>query len=833
MSTRSCLLAGLFALSAALPAAAVEIGPGAVWTVVTDGGGVRGVESAVREAGRAVADSLAESVGAKVAVVLAADAPAGPGGRLFVGRVFAERAGLLAPDFDGWDWGIAEKGGDVYFFGRDRAGAHPQWATGCRAPSALAAIRFLCDEVGVRFVMPGKVGREVPRRARIEVPDGFFRRGSVAAEFQNGRCYDLPYNYANGIYGSGVLHSYGGHTYPVACPRATYRETHPEYFARNAKGEVIWSQTDGCQAYCISNPDFRRLVYEELLRRFDAGADVCQLAQNDGAAGLCRCRACHDLYGTGDDWCEKIWLFHRGLAEDILRDRPGKVVQIICYADTARPPKTFTSFPSNVMVEICGGGEATLERWRGYVVPQGFTYYIYNWSWYPLPGFTPKCALSFLEEQVARFRRLGLRGVYRCGFGEMFGMEGPAYWVFNRMLQDPSADVAREVEAYLAAAFGPAAAPMRRFYADLEEPLQRVEKMKSIKATDLVEGTISRTPARDPIVALATVYTPARVARMDAALKEAQQTAGLSARQTRRLQLVRTEWNYVRNVGTIAERYDRFRKLPTKALCDEILDALDVRNAMLDRLFPDGKMRRLPDWPELQLFGNPPREQMRVNGRLGAIIRTPLEWDVARMRAYRIVPNEVMTPEERRAELAAAGLKPLAGFRSPDTGKPGAFFRPTPDGTGFTFGQGTNHHVRVLTRVGPAQGLHAGKTYRVSYLTRWRDVTVERWWHGYLFSADFAPWRKDAVTRVKVPSETPHIGTTDAWRRESAVFTVTGPEGFVSDFCFYFWGGRNGVAEVRDVALEEVAPDRAPGTGDTNSNTNNNTNSNTKGKTEK
>ena len=776
------------------------------WTIVPQSGPdvCRGVASGIGKAADAFADVLEEATGGRPKVVAADKAPSAPGKRIFIGGAFAERAGLMPPEFKGWDWGMAEKDGDLYFFGRDRGGAHPRFTSGSVIPSALAAVRFLQDEVGVRFLMPGKVGREVPRTARLAVPAGFSRRGTVKAEFQSGRNCDFAYNMANNIFGAGAFHTYGGHTYAPACPNTKYFKTNPEYFARNEKGEPIWNAH--YQAYCLSSPGFRKLLVEEMLRRYDAGADVCQLGQNDGRSGLCRCAACHDLYGTGDDWGEKTWLFHLDVAREIGRLRPGKLVHILSYGATAHPPKTVKVFPDNVIVEICRYGEADMRQWEGYTVPQGFTYYIYNWSWYPILGFTPKRSIDGLVRQMKRFHRYGLKGIYRCGFGEMFGMEGPAYWVYNHLVEDPDADVPALLSDYYGSAFGPAAKPMRRFYEDLEEPLSKVERLTSTEMEDLVEDTIRRTKTRDPITALATVYTPERVARMDAALAAAQWTAGLSEKQKRRLQLVRTEWNYVRNVGSIAWRYDRFRAHPTKAGCDGVLDLLRERNTMIERLFPNDRVRGIKDWPELGLFGRPPLEQFRVNGRLGAVITTPLLWDVEKMAKYRIVPGEIMTPEERRAEMRKAKLKPLKGFRPLDAKLPGCTYELYPDGTGFRFGQGTNGYVRVSRKVGAADGLLPGRTYRVVWLARWENVNTVKSWQGFGFAAtrdSKSIVGKDAAT-VREPAGSYHSGTSLGWIRESTVMTVCDREGFESDFTFRFWGARDGIAEVRDVTIEEV-----------------------------
>ena len=71
-----------------------------------------------------------------------------------MGGKIAEAAGLMPSDFKGYDWGIAEKDGDIYFFGRDRAGSNPSYEMSCVIPSALAASKFMTQQMGVLFVMP-------------------------------------------------------------------------------------------------------------------------------------------------------------------------------------------------------------------------------------------------------------------------------------------------------------------------------------------------------------------------------------------------------------------------------------------------------------------------------------------------------------------------------------------------------------------------------------------------------------------------------------------------------------------------------------------------------
>ena len=85
------------------------------------------------------------------------------------------------------------------------------------------------------------------------------------------------------------------------------------------------------------------------------------------------------------------------------------------------------------------------------------------------------------------------------------------------------------------------------------------------------------------------------------------------------------------------------------------LDLLRERNAMVARLFQGGGVRGIKDWPELGLFGRPRLEQFRVNGRLGAVITTPLLWDVEKMAKEEVLA--AIKAQEKREEEAKKSLK--------------------------------------------------------------------------------------------------------------------------------------------------------------------------------
>lgn len=220
--------------------------------------GEREVPHYIRQAADRLREALAEGAGVEIPVREVSQAASGIRS-IWLGVAFAERAGLLSAEMSGYDNAYAEKGGDIYLFGRDRNGClgrkRVYWQN-CVLPTVRATVRFMEDALNVRFLLPGRVGTDVPKVAKVEVPDGVCSRERYPLVYGNGSD-DMLFGYASGQIGGGVFHTYGGHTYPSVCPTEKYAEAHPEYFAF-VNGKRLPVQ--GNPALCISNPKVKRLV---------------------------------------------------------------------------------------------------------------------------------------------------------------------------------------------------------------------------------------------------------------------------------------------------------------------------------------------------------------------------------------------------------------------------------------------------------------------------------------------------------------------------------------------------------------------------------------------
>ena len=641
--------ASLFAVSCLVASAGLAARVDSSYVIVTPDRDRVGISENLANAAGTLKEALKEGAGLDLKVVEARKFSGGKA--IFLGEAAAKAAGLVPEGMKDFSSVIAEKGGSIYLFGCDRA-IHPKRARNswrdAPMPTVKAVARFMEDYMDVRFLMPGDVGTDIPKIEKVEVPDGTFSRHDPRFEFDRYSWANIMgsmlYDYANGCYGSGRYYVGGGHTYPKACPPSKYFKDHPEYFG--LFGGRRSGSNEKNPSLCISNPHVQDLIADRLKQLMDDGCDIVELGQNDGWR-FCECEACKALGGPGAEYIgEKIWILHRNIAERLLKERPGKAVLILCYSATLHPPKTFKKFPANVMIELCHVSPMQFEEWKGYEVPLGFTAYIYLWGGYQPLGLTPKRSWMHCRDFAKRMVDNRIRGIFRCGYGELFGLEGPTYWVFNHALENPDLDVLKTVDEYCTRAFGPTAGPqMRSFYETLDRRLRGINLMEGPMDCGAIRPTnaIDDAQISNPYELLAFVYAPDVLKKLESRLAYAERHVDTPKRK-KRLELVRKEFEYAKALGRIATLYATYRTAPSKGTLEPMLEAIEARERYLDGLFSGegGKMATIEGWPELKLFRNVSRDSLQTNGRLLALLGAPIGWDAKLIRESGVLPGERM-----------------------------------------------------------------------------------------------------------------------------------------------------------------------------------------------
>ncbi len=565
-------------------------------------------------------DCIRESTGADLPIVTESKALPGRPGIYLGDTAFARSRGVDLSGMKQWQHLRKTDGDNLILAGLDERGPTGKERTYYSIGTMKAVTAFLQEQLGVKFLLPGKNGIQVPRRKTLSVPRGELLR-KPNLEFSIGVHPTNPYSIANNLCNAPYFNSHGGHSYYDAVPLAKYGKTHPEYFAM-ADGK----RNTAAHHLCISNPDVQELLYQELLRELDRGFESTELGQTDGYVP-CACDACKKLYGTEDPG-EKLWILHRSFAERLKKDRPGKKLVILSYGPTGNPPKTFRSFPDNVIIELCSYSPENFRQWKKISVPGGFMAYIYNWGDYQLQGFTAKFGPKACEDQIRLFADNKVKGLYRCGFGELFGMEGPLYYAWGRGFDQPGEHTIRPLlDEFYAAAYGPARAPMKKFFTTLYDRLDYFDAAQN-----------NGKPITNPMLALSILYTPDVILTMEKNLERAEAVPGLSEQEKARIHLVRSNFEYTRNLARIIQLYNAFRLDPSAELYAKLEAELEKRAKMVEPIRKNlPGSRAIAGWPEAPFLAY--SQYILGNGRLRATMNAPLNWDIKRFRKENIIPG--------------------------------------------------------------------------------------------------------------------------------------------------------------------------------------------------
>ena len=399
MKTAACLVGIFTCWSHCATAAELEIlhdGRSDYQIVVPDKSPSESLASGLHQTARLLQTTL-QANGADIPIVPESQRDAGKPAIFLGDTAFARRNGVDPTTLEDWSYVQRAIGRDVIIAGNDHPpraptdnDRRPNWD---RVGTAKGVADFLREFAGVRFLYP-----DVPTYTPVRGAEKIDLRNSPAIEFLPKSTITVPaelnvrktpllrlntahpagggfYDLANNRFPR-VDEMFGGHTWERAVPPEQHFESHPEYFALLSGSR---QKPEGGRAqYCLSNPDVQQLIYRDLAARLDAGYLSVDLGQPDGFRE-CQCEECAKLYGTGNDWSEKIWLFNRRIAERLQSSHPGRQVTMMSYILTAKPPKSFQAFPANTSIMLTGTNEVDIAPWREHVVPRGFTGYVYNW----------------------------------------------------------------------------------------------------------------------------------------------------------------------------------------------------------------------------------------------------------------------------------------------------------------------------------------------------------------------------------------------------------------------------------------------------------------------
>ena len=554
---------------------------------------------------------------------------------------FAKKNGVNFSTIPGATFIHKAVGKDVIVAGADRDEPLSRRGDKIEPGTLFSTGEFLYRYAGARYLQPDADGTEFMPKKIIHVPDDlnmvkspFFKEHLVWAS--------VPSN----IYFYKLQHAdswrrIGGSSHRIAnvITLEKYGKSHPEYFAlHNGLRLPQQGNARGVQI-CYSNPDVRELAYKDMLDQFDQGYDIVDDGQPDGYSP-CQCKACEELYGikptttpldginylNDPAWGEKLWIMHCDFAERLLKDRPGKQLMIIAYGPTVRPPKTFSEFPPNTIIQLAHSDEASFERWSKIKVPGGFGVYYYPFNG---SGFMPKNTVNSFAEDMARFVKNNVRIINidmpPSSSGTMY-IDGPSIYTYYRLGIDPEYKTPHDLfEEYVDAAFLEAADPMRKFFANVEIRVNA----RRLFAT-YTPGGLRTAPVGCDFMFIVGAFWPVDyIVSLEESLSKAE-NAAVTPRVKRRIIPVRNSFDYLKHTSFVIHEYRGYLKDRDKASFDRLIAALEARNTQIAQMAGTNEQKK---------------KRLQISDRL--LDCSPFNWDVEKVKKEGV-------PEEKDKELYVA-----------------------------------------------------------------------------------------------------------------------------------------------------------------------------------
>ena len=606
---------------------------------------------------------------------------------IFIGNTQAARSKKLIPrSYAQWEHRIDIEKNAVYLTGSDTFGDTLQRGS-FESGMLKAVITFLEHFGNCCFFGPAPLKDYAAKQAKITLPDQYSYHKKPAIVYCISRSKQPEYDIAtNAFYAGNFYKPQGGHNYPKAVPMAKYLKSNPEFFAlRNGKRNPT-----RYNHLCISNPKVQELLYKNLLDQADAGSKMVQIGQTDSFQ-CCHCAPCRRLFGlipqgkpgTGAynadrAWKEKLWILHRNMAERFMKDRPGKLVSIMAYGPTQTPPETFKKFPSNTWIELAPFDADTIKQWKNYQV-KAFSAYLYIWGTYNAEGFTPNQSFKALQAEVAGYYKHNIKGLYRCGFGELPGLSGPAYYIWGKLLGDPKADMDILLKQYCRYAFPKAAVEMEQFYKYLDSRLEL--QLKNTSKEDWNSSLLLSGQSRSlkPFHLFKLRYPEDVLVKLENLLKKAE-----AKEKNLHIKQVRTEFDYLRYTARAAQSMWAFRKDHSDAKWQKALADLEKREQFIKSIPVNSKGFLVAN--KRILFGQVTRPQVMMGGKLSAALNAPFNWGAVKLRKYNIKPCarvmkiddpqwQYLVPQNRKSDIVPELRPTVVKFRS----------QQAPGGIKFTF----------------------------------------------------------------------------------------------------------------------------------------------------
>lgn len=336
---------------------------------------------------------------------------------------------------------------------------------------------FLERFVGVRWLMPGPDGTDVPSQPTITVPLGEVRDEPVYfSRLMSGLRGEPQLRWArlNRMHGRVKFH----HNLLRLFPPEVYVKTHPHFFPMT-DGQTRFLPPEGSHSWqpCLTAPGIVEEAVRTIVRYFDEHPEETSysLGMNDSTA-FCRCPDCmarvpaeRNFLGSVDysdlyyDWCNRI-------IEGVLDKHPDKWFGCLAYHNVGAPPRNTPVHPRLIPYmtydrmkwvdpEIEAAGHTVTEAWETTSPAVGWYDYIYG---------SPYCVPRVYFHHCQTYLQYGRQHHVKALYAELYPNwgEGPKPYIFLKLWWNPDRNVDQLLSEWYERCAGPEGArPLAQYYA--------------------------------------------------------------------------------------------------------------------------------------------------------------------------------------------------------------------------------------------------------------------------------------------------------------------------------------------------------------------------------
>jgi len=348
---------------------------------------------------------------------------------------------------------------------------------------------FLEAYVGVRWLIPGPDGEDVPAHTDVEIPrlqvreEPAFTYRAVSPftkdPLQTGpQQMQSEWARRNKLQGDNNVHISFMHRLYALVPQDVYGDTHPEYYPKGVPPAP--GVRSGWQP-CFSEPGTVQAAATRIIDYFNTHptADTYSLGVND-SGGFCEADPTHPAYpGTFNsagfvDLSDVYYQWVNEVAAQVLQVHPDKYFGLLAYREVIDPP----SFPLNTHVipfitkdrmawadeDQKAGDQAIMEQWEQVASQFGWYDYMYG---------TLYAAPRVYTRLMADNYRYSAQHHVVAHYTEMYNNwgDGPKAYLSAKMQWDPTQDVEALLDEWMERMVGSAAAADLQAYFDLWEQI--------------------------------------------------------------------------------------------------------------------------------------------------------------------------------------------------------------------------------------------------------------------------------------------------------------------------------------------------------------------------